>query len=82
MKYIIRVLRLLCLVLVQPIIFAVSCVGIAMMPFIYLAISAYFYVKDGNNYRSKNPDYYTDVVFHFFMETIWAWPIEKILKLK
>lgn len=82
MKYIIRILRMLCLVLAQPIFFAVSCVGIAMMPFTYLAISAYFYVKDGNNYNSKNSDYYTDVVFHFFMETIWEWPIKNILKVK
>jgi hypothetical protein len=82
MEYIIRILRVLCLVLVLPIIFAISCVGIAMTPPTYGAISAYFYVKDGNNYNSKNSDYYTDVVFHFFMETIWVWSINNILKVK
>ena len=82
MKYIIRILRVLCLVLVYPIIITAFCVGIVMTPFTYLAISSYFYVKDGNNYNSKTPDYYTDVVFNFFMETIWEWPIKHVLKLK
>jgi hypothetical protein len=82
MKYIIRTLRILVLVLLFPLILVVFFAGLVIMPLVYGTICIYFYIKDGNNYNSKNSDYYTEVVFHFFMDGIWVWTIKHILKLE
>jgi hypothetical protein len=82
MKYFTRILRALALVLLFPFIVAVFFVGLASMPLVYGTICIYFYVKDGDSFNSKEADYYTDVVFHFFMEWIWDYPRKYILKLK
>jgi hypothetical protein len=83
MEYVKRVLRVLAIALLSPLMVASFCIGIASMPLTYGLICAYFYVKDGNEFNHhKEADYYTDVVFHFFMEDIWNLPTKYILKLK
>ena len=82
MEYVKRVLRVLAIALLSPLMVASFCIGIASMPIIYGLICAYFYVKNGNEFNHKEADYYTDVVFHFFMEDIWHLPTKYILKLK
>ena len=80
MKYVTRILRILAMILLFPFIVGSFCIGMVMMPLVYGTICIYFYVKDGDSFNSKEADYYTDVVFHFFMEGIWDYPRKYILK--
>jgi hypothetical protein len=82
MEYVKRILRVLVIALLSPLMVATFCIGIASMPLTYGIICAYFYIKDGNEFNSKEADHYTDVVFDFFMEGIWSCPTKYILKLK
>lgn len=82
MEYVKRVLIVLVIALLSPLMVATFCIGIASMPITYGLICAYFYVKDGNEFYNKEADYYTDVVFNFFMEDIWHLPTKYVLKLK
>lgn len=82
MEYVKRTLRVLAIALLSPLMVATFCIGIASMPLTYGFICAYFYIKNGNEFNNKEADYYTDVVFNFFIEEIWHLPAKYILKLK
>lgn len=82
MEYVKRILRVLVIALLSPLMVATFCIGMASIPLTYGVICAYFYVKDGNEFNNKEADYYTDVVFNFFIEGIWHLPTKYILKLK
>lgn len=82
MEYVNRILRVMLLALLSPLMVALFVVGIATLPLTYGLICAYFYVKDGNDFNNKEANYYTDVVFDFFMEGVWQLPTKYILKFK